>query len=152
MIPNYYNYGVQPLYSTASPQLTQPFQNDLGKEVIYVNGLTGAYQCTLPPGTKSIMVIDADQPLMYLITTTDGVNRAIRTYDISEHHDNQPTPADGSANSLEESLQAISTKLSEMEGKIDELESRNGGSSAEQKPNPKYSNGKSGNGSNAGGH
>lgn len=150
MVP-YYNGFTPQLYNTASPQLTQPFQNDLGKEVIYVNGLTGAYQCTLPPGTKSIMVVDADQPLMYLITTTDGVNRVIRTYDISEHQDSQP--AQDSNNSLQESLQAINSKLSEMEDKINELESRNGSSSTEQKPNnSKYNNGKSGNGSNAGSH
>lgn len=143
-----------PFYGqTAMPQLypsNSITQSPIGTEVIRVNGISGAYQCALPPGTKSILVTDVEKPLAYLITT-DGVNRNVQAFDISLHQEpvqnnvtNNQHPGDSA---LEQTLKSINDKLSNLEAKVNELESNNTGT---QPANSKYN--KSGNGSNAAGH
>lgn len=144
-----YNY---PGAQIATPQLYQnSFTNSLqnGQEVIRVNGVSGAYQCPLPPGTKSILVTDTEQPLAYLITT-DGVNRNVTTFDIALHQ--EPIQQQSSSNnSLEDTLQQVLNKLDNLEGEVNELKSNSGSSGSEQSYK-QYNKSKSNGSSNASSH
>lgn len=141
-----YNY---PGAQIATPQLYQnSFTNSqVGQEVIRVNGIAGAYQCALPPGTRSILVTDTEKPLAYLITT-DGVNRNVQTFDIALHQEPvQPTQTFN--NSFEQVLDSINNKLETLEGEVNELKSNTTGSG---QPEYKYNKSKSNGNSNAASH
>lgn len=120
--PFYDNQNIIPqqIYQSSANSNNTP---NLGTEVIRVNGISGAYQCNLPLGTRSILVTDAEQPLAYLITT-DGVNRQVQAFDIALHVDKQPEVVDVEETSAtNDVLKEIIDKLNSMEDKISELES-----------------------------
>lgn len=154
--PNYYQPVATPqLYpssSISSQQQQQTVQND--GELIRVNGISGAYQCQLPANTKSIIVPDAEQSIVYLIKV-NGLNREVFAYDISPHHEPEPAPVTTnntvSPNTLEQTLQNLTTEISSMKEEINELKSNTGRTGSSDAAKPKYNN-KSGNGSNAASH
>lgn len=142
-----YNYpGAQ---ITTSQLYQNPFTNpQVGQEVIRVNGIAGAYQCALPPGTRSILVTDTEKPLAYLITT-DGVNRNVQTFDIALHQESGQQPTQTSNNSLEQALESINNKLETLEGEVNELKSN---TTSSGQPEYKYNKSKSNGNSNAASH
>lgn len=143
--PFYNNQGVSmpqmyPSNSINQQSIQQPIiNNNLGAEIIRVHGISGAYQCNLPLGTKSILVVDDEKPLAYLITS-DGINRDVQSFDIALHVDNQPSVVDVEEKvpSTNDILKEIKDKLNSMEGEINELKSNTTGSKSESKS--KYDN------------
>ena len=142
---------------TTTPQLypsssvstqQQTVQND--GELIRVNGISGAYQCQLPANTKSIIVPDAEQSVVYLIKV-NGLNREVFAYDITPHHEPEPETAPiATSNTLEQTLQNLTTEISSMKEEINELKSNAGRTGSSDAAKPKYN--KPGNGSNAASH
>ena len=155
--PNYYQPvtttpQLYPSSSISSQQQQQTVQND--GELIRVNGISGAYQCQLPANTKSIIVPDAEQSVVYLIKV-NGLNREVFAYDISPHHEPEPAPVTTnnntvSPNTLEQMLQNLTTEISSMKEEINELKSNTGRTGSSDAAKPKYN--KPGNGSNAASH
>ena len=150
--PNYYQPVTTPqLYpssSVSSQQQQQTVQND--GELIRVNGISGAYQCQLPANTKSIIVPDAEQSVVYLIKV-NGLNREVFAYDITPHHEPKPAAAPiTTSNTLEQTLQNLTTEISSMKEEINELKSNAGRTGSSDTAKPKYN--KPGNGSNATSH
>lgn len=150
--PNYYQPVTTPqLYpssSVSSQQQQQTVQND--GELIRVNGISGAYQCQLPANTKSIIVPDAEQSVVYLIKV-NGLNREVFAYDITPHHESEPAAAPiTTSNTLEQTLQNLTTEISSMKEEINELKSNAGRTGSSDAAKPKYN--KPGNGSNAASH
>lgn len=150
--PNYYQPVTTPqLYpssSVSSQQQQQTVQND--GELIRVNGISGAYQCQLPANTKSIIVPDAEQSVVYLIKV-NGLNREVFAYDITPHHEPEPAAAPvATSNTLEQILQNLTTEISSMKEEINELKSNAGRTGSSDTAKPKYN--KPGNGSNAASH
>lgn len=150
--PNYYQPVTTPqLYpssSVSSQQQQQTVQND--GELIRVNGISGAYQCQLPANTKSIIVPDAEQPVVYLIKV-NGLNREVFAYDITPHHEPEPTAAPmATSSTLEQILQNLTTEISSMKEEINELKSNTGRTGSSDAAKSKYN--KPGNGSNAASH
>lgn len=150
--PNYYQPVTTPqLYpssSVSSQQQQQTVQND--GELIRVNGISGAYQCQLPANTKSIIVPDAEQSVVYLIKV-NGLNREVFAYDITPHHEPEPASAPmATSNTLEQTLQNLTTEISSMKEEINELKSNAGRTGSSDAAKPKYN--KPGNGSNAASH
>lgn len=147
----------QPVMSQLYPNLNyqpsvqnngqQPLTNGNG-ELIRVHGLTGAYQCSLPPGTRQIIIGDDTEDIVYLIET-DGINRNITPFKIEKIETTAQNAGTETKDTtaLTEALTAINEKLSTMEGEINELKS----DFASSKLASKF-NSKSGNGSNAGSH
>lgn len=150
--PNYYQPVTTPqLYpssSVSSQQQQQTVQND--GELIRVNGISGAYQCQLPANTKSIIVPDAEQSVVYLIKV-NGLNREVFAYDITPHHEPEPAAVPiATSNILEQTLQNLTTEISSMKEEINELKSNAGRTGSSDAAKPKYN--KPGNGSNAASH
>lgn len=151
--PNYYQPVTTPqLYPSSSvssqQQQQQAVQND--GELIRVNGISGAYQCQLPANTKSIIVPDAEQSVVYLIKV-NGLNREVFAYDITPHHEPEPAAAPiATSNTLEQTLQNLTTEISSMKEEINELKSNAGRTGSSDAAKPKYN--KPGNGSNAASH
>ena len=151
--PNYYQPvtttpQLYPSSSVSPQQQQQTVQND--GELIRVNGISGAYQCQLPANTKSIIVPDAEQSVVYLIKV-NGLNREVFAYDITPHHEPEPAVAPiTTSNTLEQTLQNLTTEISSMKEEINELKSNAGRTGSSDTAKPKYN--KPGNGSNAASH
>lgn len=151
--PNYYQPvtttpQLYPSSSVSAQQQQQTVQND--GELIRVNGISGAYQCQLPANTKSIIVPDAEQSVVYLIKV-NGLNREVFAYDITPHHEPEPAAAHiATSNTLEQTLQNLTTEISSMKEEINELKSNAGRTGSSDAAKPKYN--KPGNGSNAASH
>lgn len=151
--PNYYQPvtttpQLYPSSSVSTQQQQQTVQND--GELIRVNGISGAYQCQLPANTKSIIVPDAEQSVVYLIKV-NGLNREVFAYDITPHHEPEPAAAPiATSNTLEQTLQNLTTEISSMKEEINELKSNAGRTGSSDAAKPKYN--KPGNGSNAASH
>lgn len=143
-LQNQFGLGSQ-IYSTNSmlnPQTNNTLVNE--QRIIKVDGVDGAYKCALPYNTREILITDLYKPIVYLVTT-DGINRIVTAFNITsvetqQNQNVQTVDAKQNQNNdqLAEALTAINTRLTEMENKINGLESNN----ANVKSNNANSNGK----------
>ena len=144
-LQNQFGLGSQ-IYPTNS-MLNLQTNNTLVNEqrIIKVDGIDGAYKCALPYNTREILITDLYKPTVYLVTT-DGINRMVNAFNITpvETQQNQninqvaDVKQDQNNDQVAEALTAINTRLTEMENKINGLESNN----ANVKSNNASTNGK----------
>ena len=144
-LQNQFGLGSQ-IYPTNS-MLNLQTNNTLVNEqrIIKVDGIDGAYKCALPYNTREILITDLYKPIVYLVTT-DGINRMVNAFNITpvetQQNQNINQVADVKQNQnndqFAEALTAINTRLTEMENKINGLESNN----ANVKSNNASTNGK----------
>lgn len=144
-LQNQFGLGSQ-IYPTNS-MLNLQTNNTLVNEqrIIKVDGIDGAYKCALPYNTREILITDLYKPIVYLVTT-DGINRMVNAFNITpvetqqNQNINQVTDVkqDQNNDQFAEALTAINTRLTEMENKINGLESNN----ANVKSNNASTNGK----------
>jgi len=144
-LQNQFGLGSQ-IYPTNS-MLNLQTNNTLVNEqrIIKVDGIDGAYKCALPYNTREILITDLYKPIVYLVTT-DGINRMVNAFNITpvETQQNQninqvaDVKQDQNNDQVAEALTAINTRLTEMENKINGLESNN----ANVKSNNASTNGK----------
>lgn len=144
-LQNQFGLGSQ-IYPTNS-MLNLQTNNTLVNEqrIIKVDGIDGAYKCALPYNTREILITDLYKPIVYLVTT-DGINRMVNAFNITpvETQQNQninqvaDVKQDQNNDQFAEALTAINTRLTEMENKINGLESNN----ANVKSNNASTNGK----------
>ena len=144
-LQNQFGLGSQ-IYPTNS-MLNLQTNNTLVNEqrIIKVDGIDGAYKCALPYNTREILITDLYKPIVYLVTT-DGINRMVNAFNITpvetqqNQNINQVTDVkqDQNNDQVAEALTAINTRLTEMENKINGLESNN----ANVKSNNASTNGK----------
>ena len=144
-LQNQFGLGSQ-IYPTNS-MLNLQTNNTLVNEqrIIKVDGIDGAYKCALPYNTREILITDLYKPIVYLVTT-DGINRMVNAFNITPvetqqiQNINQVADVKQNQNNdqFAEALTAINTRLTEMENKINGLESNN----ANVKSNNASTNGK----------
>lgn len=143
-LQNQFGLGSQiyPTNSILNPQTNNTLVNE--QRIIKVDGVDGAYKCALPYNTREILITDLYKPIVYLVTT-DGINRMVTAFNITpvetqQNQNVQTVDAKQNQNNdqLAEALTAINTRLTEMENKINGLESNN----ANVKSNNANSNGK----------
>lgn len=143
-LQNQFGLGSQiyPTNSMLNPQTNNTLVNE--QRIIKVDGVDGAYKCALPYNTREILITDLYKPIVYLVTT-DGINRMVTAFNITpvetqQNQNVQTVDAKQNQNNdqLAEALTAINTRLTEMENKINGLESNN----ANVKSNNANSNGK----------
>lgn len=143
-LQNQFGLGSQiyPTNSMLNPQTNNTLVNE--QRIIKVDGVDGAYKCALPYNTREILITDLYKPIVYLVTT-DGINRMVTAFNITpvetqQNQNVQTVDAKQNQNNdqLAEALTAINTRLTEMENKINGLESNN----ANVKSNNASSNGK----------
>lgn len=92
-----YNYGQFPYqqFSLSSPV-----------EIPHVNGLNGANAYTLP-ANSSILLLDDNSPLVYLVKTDSACYKTVTPYSISEYKPAPPVDV----GSLLERVEAIEKRL-----------------------------------------
>jgi len=144
-LQNQFGLGSQiyPTNSMLNPQTNNTLVNE--QRIIKVDGIDGAYKCALPYNTREILITDLYKPIVYLVTT-DGINRMVNAFNITpvETQQNQninqvaDVKQDQNNDQVAEALTAINTRLTEMENKINGLESNN----ANVKSNNASTNGK----------
>lgn len=144
-LQNQFGLGSQiyPTNSTLNLQTNNTLVNE--QRIIKVDGIDGAYKCALPYNTREILITDLYKPIVYLVTT-DGINRMVNAFNITpvetqqNQNINQVTDVkqDQNNDQFAEALTAINTRLTEMENKINGLESNN----ANVKSNNASTNGK----------
>lgn len=110
-----------------SYQNNNTFQNE-DIEILKVDGIDGAYQCTLPAHVKSTIALDLHKPLAYVITVS-GINRQVTPYNISEYKDPKEEMKSRESDILE-AINKINNRLDVVEGKLNE--SSNKGSKQQQ--------------------
>lgn len=89
------------------------------QEIKQVNGFGGADAYQLPPNS-SVLLLDQEQPRIYMKTTDGGGYPTVAAYDLTPVK--QPQPVD--ANALEERLNRLEALIRESFAKSDDVRSQ----------------------------